>query len=237
MKHIFYSYLLYLLLSGIIILIGKPTVAQSNNAAGLYFGGGLQNIYTNANSLAYENTNYIFGLSFGAVYSLNFKNNINFDIGLGYDQKGYKDTVYAIVDQDLTPDYNSDYGMIEWKVDYISLPLLIGYNYGNKITVTPQIGVFASNLINGKVRYPVFEYDKLAGYENSSINKSIRPYDFGYLAALKLNYQISNTLHVFARSFYRESFFSFTSDEYDVNIDKRHYGMSLLVGVSFTIKK
>src|SRR6056297_1297183 len=108
MKHIFYSYLLYLLLSGIIILIGKPTVAQSNNAAGLYFGGGLQNIYTNANSLAYENTNYIFGLSFGAVYSLNFKNNINFDIGLGYDQKGYKDTVYAIVDQDLTPDYNSD---------------------------------------------------------------------------------------------------------------------------------
>ncbi|MGC9332009.1 MAG: outer membrane beta-barrel protein [Bacteroidales bacterium] len=231
------KFCLLLLLTGLFILIGKPMMAQSNNTAGLYFGGGLNNIFTDANSLAYEHTNYMFGLSFGAVYSLNFKNNINIDIGLGYDQKGYKDTVYGkTVDQNLTPDYDSDYGMIEWKINYISLPVLIGYNFGCKFSVTPQIGVFASNLINGKVRYPVFENDKLVGYENSSINKSIRPYDFGYLASLKLNFHISNALNVFARSFYRASLVSYTSHDYDVYIDKRHYGMNLIFGVCFTIK-
>jgi hypothetical protein len=106
------------------------------------------------------------------------KERLSFGMDLFYNARGFTE-ISGVTDQtgDPLPDFN-----LEYKFNYISLPIKLGYNIGNKIHAFGNIGVVPSFLLNSSIKSPgLFTSQAVLTHRIDNITSISRRFDVGGL--------------------------------------------------------
>ncbi len=208
-------------------------VNSQTHKIGVQAGGSMTNVCHS--SAFFNKTGYNPGFHGGIHYHLKFENNITLMIDLLYVQKGFAfDFEYQSYNDDLEP-YN---GMSEYNFayNYISLPVSIGYAFGDNFSATPYLGIAASRLIQAKHNYTLYDENSNKVDEGEENKYTVLPeYDLPVHAGLYLEYSIGKNLTVFSKLQADYSLNTISSKQYFSESELTNYGYALSFGLSFSV--
>jgi hypothetical protein len=200
---------------------------------GLMAGANLSNIVHT--SVFFDKTDFKPGFRGGIHYHLAFENSITLMVDLLYVQKGFAyDFEYQSYNDDLEPyDGTSEYS---FAYDFISVPISIGYSFGDKLSVTPYLGIAASRLVQTKHYYTLHDDNGNVVDEGEENKYTVLPkYDWPVHTGLYLEYTIGNNLTVFSKLQADYSLNTISGKQYFSESELTHYGYGLSLGLSFCI--
>jgi len=208
-------------------------VNSQTHKIGVLAGGSMTNVCHS--SAFFDKTGYNPGFHGGIHYHLKFENKMTLMVDLLYVQKGFAyDFEYQAYNDDLelydgTSEYNFAY-------DYISLPVSIGYAFGDKFSVTPYLGIAASRLVQAKHKYNLHDDNDNLMDEGEENKYTVLPrYDWPVHAGLYLEYTIGKNLTVFSKFHADYSLNAISGKQYFSESELTHYGYALSFGLSFSI--
>ncbi len=208
-------------------------VNSQTHKIGVQAGGSMTNVCHS--SAFFNKTGYNPGFHGGIHYHLKFENNITLMIDLLYVQKGFAfDFEYQSYNDDLEP-YNgtSEYN---FAYNYISLPVSIGYAFGDKFSATPYLGIAASRLIQAKHNYTLYDENSNKVDEGEENKYTVLPeYDLPVHGGLYFQYRVKEKIALFSKLQFTYSLNEFSNAQYFYESDLKHYGYGLSLGVSFKI--
>jgi len=214
----------------VFILISSIAFGQ-NHFIGVQGGGSITNITAKED---FNDTGMRTGFSGGISYTLKFAEKYQFEINALYAQLGYTDDII------LTDDIGAYLGKEknEFNYDYLSTPLKIGYEMGNKIRIIPRIGIVPSLLLNAKTIVPFFDSNgNIVSHKTLDVKDDVSKFDFSGLIELGFENRLSDNI-LFCLDFnYKHSITSFSNTDYFEGLNMRHYGFSVAAGVKYLIKK
>ena len=150
-----------------------------------------------------------------------------------YSRKGY---VYDFgklrLGDELASDQNSsnDPGVnfdpeLKYVYDYLSIPLKIGYSFGNKFTVTPSIGIVNSVLISAK---------SIFNGNEKSLTSNVENYDFGLVGGVVISYSFSHKITMSITSDYQYGISDTSTSSFS---STKHRSFSSSIGLMYLLKK
>jgi hypothetical protein len=187
------------------------------------------------NSDFFDKSDFKPGLKTGIHYHLIFENNISLMIDLLYVQKGFGyDFEYQAYNSDFEPyDGTSEYN---FAYDFISLPVSIGYSFGDKFSVTPYLGIAASRLVQAKHKYTLHDDSNNIMDEGVENKYTVLPkYDWPVHGGLYLQYRLKEKIALFSKLQFTYSLNTFSGEQYFSESALTHYGYGLSLGLSFSI--
>lgn len=125
-----------------------------------------------------------------------------------------------------------------WDWNYLSIPLIVGYEMGGKISFKPKAAIVPSILTRAVYNFQPYEGSTLSPYKDSYYS-SAQKIDFGALIGLDVSARFHSGF-VFASVDYRQSITTVNTDEYfptSINDNYRNRGLALSMGVRFIIGK
>jgi len=168
-----------------------PLSAQKNNIEyGFQSGVNINSAYGNAINKSVRKS--AAGFSIGGHFKIQTSKHFAFKALLAYEQNGwtYRSLVFA-----------SGPGSAFFKLNYLNLPLLVEYSYGNKIKFNIDGGVFGGYLLSNKLTIKITGDTPSTESSSSDARKSV---NFGISAGagaqfplaskLKLDFGIRNNL-------------------------------------------
>jgi len=168
----------------------------------------------------------------GISYTNMLKEKLSLGFDLFYNARGFTQ-VSEITNEfgDPIPDYNR-----EFKFEYLSMPIKLGYNLGNKIYGFGNIGVVPSFLLNSSSRVPsLFTSQGVLTYRIDDITSISRRYDVGGLFELGGGVKFE-TIWTYLSLGYQPSIIGiFNSDESGTPYVSMH-SLFLSFGIRYVIK-
>lgn len=211
----------------IILTITSLTVSGQNHLFGVKGGVNITNDKFNDDPIHIETNNtisYIRGLTY--EYLLNK----HFSLGaeLLYEQRGWN------VDVPTYDESGNPGKTLTNKQDftYLSLPLKVGYTIGSKLYGFMNLGVIPARLLSCKVTHPIENggavYDAYSDFKN---------YDIAALAELGGGYKIKDRIRLFSSFTFQQSLMTASVPQDEYSLELTHYGMSLAIGIKYSIGK
>lgn len=198
--------------------------AQSNSI-GVYAGFNVSNakIENYVDNDSKTLTSFIYGINYQRVFNIPFV----IDCGLLMNNNGYK------IEVGYRDENNADLGTCDtpWEYRYVSMPILFGYRFGDKLSITPKIGVQMSYLMDSRLN---------GDHNGASINdkqdlKYFHRFDLAGVVEAEFGYEFYNNWGVFVCL---SGKYSFTNTADFINILKdttiHHYSFSTVCGVKYS---
>ena len=211
----------------IILTIASLTVAGQNHLIGVKGGVNITNVKYNDDPIHIETKNtvsYIRGLTY--EYILN--KHLSLGAELLYEQRGWN------VDVPTFDEFGNPGNTLTNREDftYLSLPIKVGYSIGGNLYGFMNLGVIPARLLSCKVTHPIENggavYDVYSQYKN---------YDIAALAELGGGYKIKDRIRLFSSFTYQHSLITASVPRDVYSLELTHYGMSLTIGVKYSIVK
>ncbi|WP_372948421.1 outer membrane beta-barrel protein [Mariniphaga sp.] len=210
----------------IILFIALTTTAfGQTHIIGMQVGLNLTNI--SANEIFY-NSEMRAGFTGGITYDLKLSDRYRIGVDVLYSQQGFSEK-FSLVDE-----YGTYYGEVnsEMNFDYMSIPIKIGYEIGNKIKIIPKIGMVPAFPVTAESIIPKLNDSKLViGQETVDQMDYISKFDFGGLIEIGIERALSEKLIICSALAYKHSLTTFSNIDYFGDHNLRHYGFSVSVGI------
>jgi len=213
----------YLLLMGLILF----SVSGFGQVHRVGVQGGI-NLSNFTSDIEFGDKKFKAGLVSGFNYEYTFPGKLTLGADLLYSQQGYKDEIAVLTVQDI-----SWISGIKLAYDYISLPLKVGYTWGEQVKGFVKTGLCPSVLIRGEYWYldKNFPGSPKEGYAYERAPK----FDLGALVELGAAYAIKNDMELFSSLTYRKSFTTISSENHFQGLDMKHYLFSLSFGLKYKL--
>ena len=179
--------------------------------------------------------NFRTGTTFGLTYDVRVQKNTHYGVELIYNQRGF------------TSDLNSNliYGGIEgmkgkliFNYNYISLPIKVGFDYGEKLYGFTNFCLAPSFLTVARQSLLTVTTDNIVvPGELSKITSIVNRLDLAFILELGGGYKFSRNSLVFASFSFLHSLNSITNKFYFENTNIKHYGFIFNIGFKFALKK
>jgi hypothetical protein len=199
---------------------------------GLQGGLNLTN-FTSKESFQY--TEMKTGFIGGITYDLILTEKYVLEIDILYSQRGANDQ-FSIID-----DFGQYAGQVETEMnyDYLSFPVKIGYELGNKLRVIPKIGIVPAAIIKAEITSPTFGGNGgiVIGKETIDHKDYVSKFDFGGIVEIGIETNLSENIIFCSNLNYKHSLTTFSNSDYFDGQDMRHYGFSIAVGLKYILNK
>ena len=207
-------------------------IITSSNIYGQDYYIGVFTGYKNSNirSDIFENSNSRKSIEMGLSLERNHNKTLHSEIGLHYSQKGF------VTDEQLTDLTGQPLGELaktHFNYNYLSIPIKVGYNYGNRISGFINIGVSPSLLLNSKLKIEAIE--DIMEEVSVSTTESVSKFDIGGMVELGGKYQLSKSWYIFTSVELESSFISITNEDYFKEESIKHYGINLRLGLKYAL--
>ncbi len=213
------------LLITLFIIISCGTYAQD-----YYIGVFAAYKNSNVKSENFENTKSRKGIELGLSLERNHSKNIFSELGLLYSQKGF---VLEGPFTDLTGQPTGYISKTHLNYNYLSLPIKVGYQYGNKISGFINFGLAPSLLLNSKHVSEEIEgiMEEISGSTTGIVSK----FDIVGLVELGGRYKLSDSWFLFSSLGLESSFISVSNEEYFREESIKHYGINIKLGLKYAL--
>ena len=209
----------------IIFSILTCNIFAQSNSVGVYAGFNVSNakIENYVDNDTKNLINFTYGINYQRVFSIPFV----IDCGLLMNNVGYK------IEVNYRGQNNEDLGTFDtpWKYRYVSVPLMVGYRFGDKLSITPKIGLQMSYLMDSRLK---------GDHNGASINdkqdlKYFHRFDLAGVVEAEFDYKFYHNWGVFVCL---SGKYSFTNTADFINIIKdttiHHYLFSTVCGVKYS---
>ena len=121
--------------------------------------------------------------------------------------------------------------------DYISIPVKVGYEYGNKGFAYGNIGITTSFLVNAKTTVPRFNesFDEI-GRDEFDVTNTVAPIELAAIAEMGLGYTFFEKIAIYAEGNFQHGFTSITSKDYFKGKSIFKYNASVQLGIRYKLK-
>jgi len=216
----------------IIILITISSVAfGQKHLVGIQ--GGL-NITNFTSTEGFGNKSARTGFLGGITYDYLLTEKYRVEVDILYDQRGVVSKFFFTNDEGV---YLGD-EETKMSYDYLNVPIKFGYEVGNSTRLIPKIGIEPAFAIKAEINNPTFdESGKVTGKESIDSKDYVSKFDFGGLAELGIETDLSEKIILSSNVNYKHSFtkFSNSKSDYFETLNMRHYGFSIAVGLKYMI--
>jgi hypothetical protein len=210
----------------LLVLSTFPAVGQ-NHYIGTKFGLNVTNVHLS--NFTIDNENRI-GFIGGLTYEYKFNSKLSFETDFLYSQKGFtKDLFFTYNTGTLTGEKTTTY----FNYDYLSIPVKIGFGFGNKVSGFSKLGIVPSILINAKTIEG--KIDGISDEHTYNLTEQVRRFDFSGLVEVGCNFKIHEQFLIFSSLAYQQSFTTITNDDYFSDSKIKHYGISVFVGLKYAL--
>ncbi len=216
-----------------ILLIAVFQINAQNHFLGVKGGVSWTNMVSNAdNESGYK---YRTGFEGGLTYDYIFKNSVTVGADLIYNQRGARED-FILTNELGDPTGQSE--EIKSNYDYLSLPLKVGYIYGEEIYAFINIALVPSILLSAKNIWPILDAGEVyMPAETFDITNDVTKFDLAALAEVGVGYKFAERYMAYASFQYQQSFISITNDNYLPNVEMYHNGMALSLGIKYALAK
>ena len=211
------------------VLISTFALGQ-NHFVGFQTGLNLTSVTPKENL---ENSSMRTGFIGGITYDLKFSNRFQIGIDALYSQQGFKNKMIYVDAENiyvLEENYKAKY-------DYLSFPIKIGYEMGNKIKIISKIGIIPAFLVIAKHTYPEFNDNReVIGHESTNFKDYVSKFDFGGLIEVGIENGLSDNIILCSSLSFKHSLTTFLNSDYLDRYDDpamKHYGFSLSIGLKY----
>lgn len=184
-----------------------------------------------------ENSGMRTGFIGGITYDRKLSNRYQIGIDALYSQQGFTDKMIMVEDGQVRVGEEN----YKVKYDYLSFPIKVGYEMGNKIKVIPKIGIVPAFSILAKLSYPKFDDNgEVIGKGSESHKEYVSNFDFGGLIEVGIENELSNNLILCSALSYKHSLTTYYNSDYFDRFDdsaRKHYGFSLSVGLKYRLRE
>ena len=216
------------LIAMIIASINLVAISQSH-----YLGlkGGVN--WSNQSGDFFKKTESIQSISFGLDYGFKFKSNLKIGGNILYSPTGFKIPL-KFTDEFGNPiDKDPAYSKLHYS--YLSIPLKIGYEYGNKGFVYGNIGIATSFLLNAKTSSPAInENFEETGRIEYDVTDNVAPIEFGGIIDIGFGYTFFERLGVYVEGNFHHGFTSISTNEYFAGRTILNYWVSANIGIRYS---
>ncbi len=212
------------------ILISSVTWGQKHLIG---IQGGLN--FTNFTSKeGFANTSTKTGFVGGITYDLKLNEKYRIGVDILYSQRGVDDK-FIITDENGTYSGKQDN---EMNYDYLSVPIKIGYELGNKIRFIPKIGIVPAIAIKAEITSPTVDGNGMVtGKETINHIDYVSKFDLGGIIEFGFETDVSENFVFCSNLNYKHSLTTFSNSNYFDGQDMRHYGFSVAVGIKYRLNK
>ena len=209
------------------------TVNGQNHFIGIKGGVSLTNFKTTG---FLNDENYRTCLATGLTYDYTFKKYFSTGLDIIYSQRGINQSI------SLRDEEGNNMGKAKAKIgyyyNYITFPLKLGINYGNKIYCFGNIGLIPAILVDAKFIIPTINFNGNTFPKMiDNITKKVNSFDIGGFIEIGSGYKFYDRLLVYSSFLFHHSFTSITNQQYFTEIKIWHYGMTLSLGLKYTLTK
>ena len=205
-------------------MLSSNVFAQSNSI-GIFGGVNVSNAkienYFDNNSKTLTSITY--GINYQRVFNIPFV----IDCGLLMNNIGCK------IEVDYRNENNEDLGTCDtpWKYRYFSMPILFGYRFGDKLSITPKVGLQMSYLVDSRLKGTF----NGATIDDKQDLKYFHRFDLAGVVEAEFGYKLYNNWRIFMDL---SGKYSFTNSADFINIYKdttiHHYSFSTVCGVKYS---
>jgi len=211
----------------LVLLLAGLSASGQNHYLGFKIGSNFSNLSSSTDLL--KDSKNKTGLLAGISYQYELFKFLQLGADLQYSQKGYKlgvtftDEVGNVIGE----------GDIVTAMNYISIPIKAGVNFGKRLSVFANLGIVPSFLGSAKLTVP----DYAQGESKSDINESVKDFDFGGLIEIGGSLKFLGRLQAFVNVSYEHSFTAFNEDPYFGDANLNLYGFGIAAGLQYALKK
>lgn len=215
----------------ICLLLSLPVFAQ-NHFVGIKGGVSWTDVITENYPL--DDMSNRTGFTGGLSYQYMLQKGFYLGADLVYAQKGYQvGLTFVDSNGNIYGNVAGSDAPVEFDFDYLSLPLKVGFAFGNKFGGFANVGLVPSVLIKAQTTTPAFPSVGEQTYENT---KDLTQYDIGALLEIGGSVAIYDRFKLCVSAGYQQDFISITSDDYQKGSEIRNYGFNLSMGVQYALK-
>lgn len=179
-----------------------------------------------------ENRNGFIG---GVKYELILSEKYSIGADLFYSQQGFLDKMIFTDETGSPTGESTDF---KFYYDYLSLPIKVGYSFGENFKIMPKIGIQPSLLISAKNTTPKFsDTGDLIGEETIEVKENVSRYDVAGLIELEFDYAISLNINLFTSVIGKYSLTTFSNSDYFRQGELRHKSLMISLGVKYKLTK
>jgi hypothetical protein len=180
----------------------------------------------------FKNTATIQRYSIGLDYGFQFKNNLKIGGNVLFSQTGFKDPL--IFTDEFGNPIDRDPVYTNFLYDYLSIPLKLGYEYGNKGFVYGNVGIVTSLLLKSTTTAPVFDENfNEIGRNESDVTNNVSPIELGGLVEIGFGYTFFGKLGLYVEGNFHHGFTTVSSNEYFLGKTILNYRASANVGIRY----
>lgn len=163
------------------------------------------------------------GIIGGVCYEFSFPNSLTLGIDALFSQKGFQ--------ANTLPNSTSVESIgLDSKINYLSLPLKLGYKTGEDFLGFIKIGLIPSFLQTIDSELKIFDSQ---GHQITDIKEDIAPFDLSASLEFGIGYLFTRNCEFFSSISYSQGLTSFNNS---VNADFYHYEFAVLVGMKYRLK-
>jgi hypothetical protein len=170
-----------------------------------------------------------------ADYNYQFKSKLKVGVGVSYAPAGFK--VPLIFTDQAGNVINNEPLYMKFTHDYISIPIKVGYEFGNKLFGYGDIGIAPSFLIKAERTNPTFDENlQHNGEVTIEMTDQYAPIEFGGVLDLGIGYKLSDRYSLFVEGNFYQGLTTITTDNYFIDKTIFNSRSSALIGIRYTLK-
>ena len=179
-----------------------------------------------------SNTEPLLRGTYGLNYHFQFKNQVQIGTGLMQTQTGFNAPIVFVdingneIGAASTPS--------SYTFNYLSVPVRIGFQNGNKLFYCGNLGLTASFLTNAAVNSPVFNENlEVISNDKFDLSDKIAPIELAAFLEVGGGYMLNEQFGVFAEGSFCHGFSSLTSSNFFADNTFYAYRTNLLLGLRY----
>ena len=182
-----------------------------------------------------NNTNYRTGFAVGLSYDYIFKRNFTLGADILYNQRGLtSDDIFR--DEHGNPTGQKE--IMTFNYDYLTIPIRVGYHYGNIFYAFTNIGLTPAVLLDAQISIPEIRINETAfPSERHNVTDRVNKFDVGGIIEIGGGYKFKDRFWLYTSFSYQRSLTTITNPDYFANSKIRHNGMAINVGLKYALTK
>jgi hypothetical protein len=180
----------------------------------------------------FNNTGPLVRGTYGLNYHFQFKNRMQIGAGLMQTQTGFNAPIVFVdingneIGAASTP--------TSYAFNYLSVPVRIGFQNGNKFFYYGNIGLSASFLTNAEITSPILNENlEVIGEDKFDLSDKVAPFELAGFLEVGGGYMLNAQLGVFAEGSFCQGFSSLTSTIFFADNTFYAYRTNLLLGLRY----
>ena len=217
----------------LILILTSSQVSGQTSLVGIKIGA----IKANVRSKELSKMNYLIAVSGGSTFDYFLNKHFSLGADFIYEQRGFSNDIIFTDDQGNPIDQKAT---IKFWYEYYSIPIKVGFKFGNKLYGYSNIGIIPSFLINAETKVPVIKSQNEVSTSEwvvSNVTKSVTRFDMSTFFEIGLGYKLKNNLWPYTSCSFQNSFTQFSNAKYFSSSELKHYGMIWSVGLKCKLSK